>query len=76
MIKKNVPIEGKTRIHLINVDYSEKGIECLSVFRSTDIPIYFDTDETKIEINELSGDVPEDYNDYKDEYDSQIIEML
>lgn len=75
MNKQVTILDQDNKEHLVNVNYSIITPEI--IVGGEDYPIYVDDEENSyIEINEVTGNLPSNFNDYKEDYEQDIIELL
>lgn len=75
MNKQVTILDQDNKEHLVNVNYSITTPEI--IVGGDDYPIYVDDEENSyIEINEVTGNLPSNFNDYKEDYEQDIIELL
>jgi hypothetical protein len=68
MPKANLTIQGESREHKVSVFF--KSREAFGVLENRT------PDNDYIEILEVSGDLPADFNEYIEEYENELIEQL
>ena len=70
---KTIQLQGEVNLHEVTVTYYEEDIMVLD--GGYDFPVY-KSEGSEIIISNISGDLPTDFNDYKEDYLNDILELI
>lgn len=74
-MKTELTIQGESREHKVTVEYEIRTPEKL--IGGYDYPKYVDdTENTYIEITDVAGDLPDNFEEQKEDYYNDILEQL